>query len=208
MNENNKRLLCLNTLNNKNICKYGSKCVYSHSLEEQKVDPLRHKAYTIVKNNFELSNINLVKDKKLFSTLVELTRVCYYCSKNKCTGGYNCRNGVISFKYKVCNDDLLYGNCRKIKCNGVHLTEKGLTPYYIQMRKFKQVKMPVIKSTRRLNLTQTSMMMTKKYMLHDNKEKYNSSDSIESDDIKKMEIELNREYNDSYDSYDECIFIE
>ncbi len=131
-----KRILCFNAIKG-NACTYGAKCMYAHSLADQKIDPIRHKVYTILKNNNDLSNINLVKDRKLFNTLTQLTKVCYHCYKGECHGGYNCRNGAISPKFKVCNDDLLYGNCRRLKCNGMHLTLRGLIPYYIQMNKIK-----------------------------------------------------------------------
>jgi len=127
-----KRILCFNAIKGR-VCNYGSKCMYAHSLAEQKIDPIRHKVYTILKNDNNLKNINLVKDRKLFTTFAQLTKICYHCSKNECHGGYNCRNGAINQKYKICHDDLMYGNCRRPRCHGLHLTTRGLVPYYIQM---------------------------------------------------------------------------
>lgn len=127
-----KRILCFNAIKGR-ICNYGSKCMYAHNLSEQKVDPIRHKVYTILKNDNSLKNINLIKDRKLFTTFVQLTKVCYHCSKNECHGGYNCRNGTVNPKYKICYDDLMYGNCRRLKCHGLHLSTRGLVPYYTQM---------------------------------------------------------------------------
>ncbi len=132
-----KRILCFNAIKGR-VCNYGPKCMYAHNLSEQKIDPIRHKVYTILKNDNDLSNINLIKDRKLFTTFVQLTKICYHCSKNECHGGYNCRNGTVNQKYKICYDDLMYGNCRRLNCNGLHLSTRGLVPYYIQMNNNKQ----------------------------------------------------------------------
>lgn len=127
-----KRIMCYNKLNNK-VCNYGNKCMYAHGTDEQRIDPIRHKVYTMLKNDNSMDSINLVSDKKLYNTLVHLTKVCKVCSKGICPGGYNCRNGATNLKYKVCYDDLSYGNCNNQKCNALHLTNRGLTPYYLQM---------------------------------------------------------------------------
>lgn len=129
-----KRMLCINSLNNK-TCNYGDKCMYAHSVDEQRVDPIRHKVYTVLKSDYDLSNINLVNDKKLLNTLVQLSKVCYYCSKNICQGGYNCRNGATDSMYKVCYNNLMYDNCDASKCGAIHLTDRGLIPYYTQVSK-------------------------------------------------------------------------
>lgn len=129
-----KKVMCYNMLNKKK-CDYGAKCVYAHSLSEQKIIPLRHKAYTIIKTVTDLSNINLVTDNKLYEMLLQLTKVCALCSKDQCSGGYNCRYGAINAKCKICYDDLVYGNCKKQCCQFIHLTEKGLVPYFKQKSK-------------------------------------------------------------------------
>jgi hypothetical protein len=126
-----KRILCINAIKGR-TCNYGTKCMYAHSLNDQKIDTIRHKVYTILKNDNNLKNINLIKDKKLFAILGQLTKVCYQCSKNDCHGGYNCRNGAINQKYRICHDDLMYGICRRHNCGGIHLTSRGLIPYCSQ----------------------------------------------------------------------------
>jgi len=132
--ENTKKILCFNILNNK-ICNYGNKCVYAHNLNDQKIDPLRQKVYTIINNSENLSNLNLINDQKLYETMLQLTRICNMCSKNRCPGGYNCRNGAINIKFKICFDDLVYGNCERYNCQSIHLTEKKLLPYNKQKNK-------------------------------------------------------------------------
>lgn len=126
--DNSKKILCYNMLNKKK-CNYGNKCMYAHSLTEQKIEPLRHKIYSIIKYNTDLSNIDLNVDHNLYENFLQLTRVCSLCSKGQCPGGYNCRNGAINYKLRICYDDLVYGQCRRISCHSVHLTEKGLKPY-------------------------------------------------------------------------------
>lgn len=130
-NMNNKKILCYNMINNK-VCHYNNKCMYAHSLSEQKVESIRHKAYTILKSDSDLRTIDLINDEKLFTTLKTLTRVCTLCIKNICPGGYNCRNGAINYKYKICYEDLINGNCSKPNCLSLHLTDRGLIPYNVQ----------------------------------------------------------------------------
>jgi len=130
--DSSKKILCHNMLN-KQKCNYGHKCMYAHSLKEQKIDPLRHKIYTLITRTSELCHIDLINDNVLYENLLQLTRICSLCNKSQCPGGYNCRNGAISFEYKVCYDDLVYGNCKKRPiCQSVHLTDKGLIPYMKQ----------------------------------------------------------------------------
>ena len=131
-----KKVMCYNMLNKKQ-CDYGIKCVYAHNLSEQKIIPLRHKAYTIIKTVTDLSNINLILDNKLYEMLLQLTKVCILCSKDACPGGYNCRYGAINSKCKICYDDLVYGNCKKPSCQSIHLTTRGLIPYFKQKNKNK-----------------------------------------------------------------------
>lgn len=139
---NSKKILCFNMLNY-GKCNYGNKCDYAHSLSDQKVEPLRQKVYSIIKsftdqNNNDtqsLKNIDLVSDKKIYDAFLSLTRMCSLCNKNLCPGGYNCRNGSINIKSKICYDDFIFGNCRRgNNCLAVHLTKKGLIPYNIQTK--------------------------------------------------------------------------
>lgn len=131
---NSKRILCFNILNNKE-CPYGPKCCFAHSLEEQKIDPIRHKVYTILRNKTDLSDIDLVHDEKLFDAFLELTKICPQCIKKACCGGYNCRHGAINLHYKICYDDLMYGYCKRQNCNSIHLSERQLVPYSQQKMK-------------------------------------------------------------------------
>lgn len=131
MSNSEKTVICFNMINNKK-CPYGNNCVYSHSLKEQKLYPLREKAYNILNTNGSLSHIDLIANQKLYESLVQLTKVCISCSKDICPGGYNCRYGAINNKYRICYDDLVYGNCKKQNCFLIHLTKRGLVPYIKQ----------------------------------------------------------------------------
>ena len=135
-NDNSKKILCFNMLNSKK-CNYGNKCMYAHNLNEQKIESIRHKVYTIIKSADNLSNIDLINDAKLYEAMLQLTKVCTLCSKGSCPGGYNCRNGSVNVKSRICYEDLVYGNCKKYICQSVHLTEKGLVPYNKQKFKTK-----------------------------------------------------------------------
>ena len=133
---NSKKILCFNMLN-KQKCNYGNKCDYAHNLSEQQIEPLRHKVYTMIKSSTDLSHIDMVNDHQLYETMLQLTKVCSTCLKGICPGGYNCRNGVFNIKLKICYEDLVYGNCKKINCQYIHLTDKGLIPYLKQKNKDK-----------------------------------------------------------------------
>lgn len=139
-NSNTKKILCYNIISGKK-CNYGNKCLYAHFPSEQNVNPIRAKAYEILKNKNDLSDINLIEDGKLYETLCQLTKVCSSCEKQMCSGYFNCRNGAISKDFKICYDDLVYGNCKYTKCNFMHLTERGLVPYLKQKNKLKHEKM-------------------------------------------------------------------
>lgn len=138
---NLKKILCINIVNN-NKCIYKNKCMFAHSLDEQKKEPIRQYIYDIIFVYDDLSNINILKNKILFNELVILTKKCFNCVNNKCTGGYNCKFGSCIPNYTICYNDLLYGKCLNQiyeyeinniiikKCNcGIHLTEKNLIPH-------------------------------------------------------------------------------
>lgn len=131
-NNNFKRILCFNVINN-SICTYGTKCVYAHSLSDQKIEPLRHKIYTIIRGESSLKDLDLINDDRLFRGMLELTKLCTMCVKRSCPGGYNCRNGAINIDCRICFDDFMYGNCRRHNCTSKHLTQRGLVPYYYQL---------------------------------------------------------------------------
>lgn len=124
---NYKRNLCKN-MNKQGECMYNNKCLYAHGLNDQKIDFIRKIAYDMIRNNDDLSHIDLLKNKKLYDCLLSLTKVCEDCINGICTGGYNCKHGVCDRKYIICQTDLNKGSCDG-KCGNVHLTKKGLIPY-------------------------------------------------------------------------------
>lgn len=133
MSTNNK-ILCINMIKN-GYCTYGHKCVFAHSLLEQKIDSIRDKIYNIIKNKTDVSKLDLLSDKQLLKNLVEMTKTCSNCNINKCTGGYNCKYGAINKNFTICYDDLMRGKCTNLKCISVHLTQFGLVPYNSQKKK-------------------------------------------------------------------------
>ena len=132
-NENYKKILCKN-INNVGKCIYNNKCLYAHSLEEQNVESIRIVAYDIIKKDDDLSQIDLSKNKHLYNNLLSLTKECQQCLDGKCTGGYNCKHGACERKHVVCQTDLNKGTCDGT-CEKVHLTQKGLVPYGVNILK-------------------------------------------------------------------------
>jgi hypothetical protein len=128
-NENLKKILCQNIVFN-GECKYGDNCSYAHNLSDQNISSRRKNAYSIIKGDFDLSNINLEENEELYRTLLELTRYCKNCNNNQCIGGYNCKSGSCSKKYCVCINDIKYGDCHNPNCSYLHLSTRGLNPYY------------------------------------------------------------------------------
>ncbi len=210
--DNSKRILCYNIINSK-VCSYGSKCMYAHSLSEQKIDPIRHKVYTILKNTADLYDLDLINDHKLFKALLELTKLCSMCIKKICPGGYNCRNGTINVNLRICYEDLMYGCCKRSSCLSVHLTERGLVPYYQQkdkkangghdLKKFRNIKAKNILGDI------SGILLTEKFLMtHFN----NSTTNSESDDdeteeeVEKTKRFLNEQLDEDQDN--ESIFVE
>lgn len=155
---NEKRLICFSTINNE-PCTYGSNCTYAHSHNEQIIDEDKKYIYRIIldkklMNFFSMTN---PKTEEIYKHLLFMTHLCESCINKKCTGGFNCRNGVCIPSLKLCKNDLLTGECinkiididvdeqtiEKLKTsnfeacdeykgclNGHHLTDRGLVPYY------------------------------------------------------------------------------
>jgi hypothetical protein len=123
-----KKILCHNMIYN-GLCKYGDKCLYAHSLDDQNVNKRRKDVYDILKSNDDLSYINLRENYELYRTMLEMTKYCKNCNNNLCKGGYNCKSGVYDKKYCICINDLQYGICHNYNCNYMHLTKRGLKPY-------------------------------------------------------------------------------
>jgi len=128
INDKKKKVLCQNMVNY-NSCSYGNKCSYAHSLDEQKIDENRKRAYDIVKGKNDLSNIDLHTDNMLYTNLLVLTKLCNKCVNKQCTGGYNCKFGAIKKEYVICKRDLNYGDCVG-DCGLMHLTKRHLKSFY------------------------------------------------------------------------------
>ena len=174
---NEKKLICFSVVNGEK-CIYGSGCTYAHSIEEQIIEEDKKFIYQIILDqqlmNFSLNKISTnmsissrnesdnksmsdSKIEEIYKKLLNLTHLCEKCMSQKCTGGYNCRNGVFDPALKICKNDLLTGECINkqininvdgvlinkisgsefIPCesykgciNGHHLTLRNLIPYY------------------------------------------------------------------------------
>ncbi len=142
---NFKKLLCYNIVNNCK-CVYKSKCMFAHTLEEQKKEPLRQYIHNMLYLWDDLSDININDDKILLDELILMTKECKNCFAKKCPGGYNCKFGVCLRENKICYNDLMYGKCYNMlmesndngiilnRCiSGIHLTEKKFIPYNQRM---------------------------------------------------------------------------
>ncbi len=123
-----KKLLCKNIIEYKQ-CEYNNKCLYAHSLTEQQIDLNRKQAYDLFTLS-DLSHINLSNDKNLYKILLLLANICQKCTLDICQGGYNCKYGAISQKYKICLSDINYGKCYNNLCLSFHPSQRGLIPYF------------------------------------------------------------------------------
>lgn len=193
-NFNKKKLLCNSIINNLS-CKYGDKCLYAHNLSEQNIDKIKKKAYDIIIKN-DIYDIDLSKDKELAKTLLQMTKLCKDCDNGNCSGGYNCKNGVMNIKYKICYDDLMYNNCKDNNCSMIHITSKGLKPIiniknlnFFNKNKF---------LNNELNNNEMNEKEDKLLKFGDDNEEYNI-DNESNNSVDKI-----REYLDKYDSDEEC----
>ena len=125
MLQNHKKILCKNIILNKE-CKYGNKCLYAHTLDEQNINNNRYIAYNIIKSTSDLSHIDLQTNIELYKTLVQLSVYCNNCIHNKCMGGYNCKYGACKLKYVICLTDLNFNNCTDKLCKKIHLSDRNL----------------------------------------------------------------------------------
>lgn len=129
---NKKKILCNSFIKSEN-CQYGEKCLYAHSITEQKMDTNRKKAYDIIQNEFDLSYLDLenkIDDESvgLLKTLILLTKTCQDCISKKCAGGLNCKFGTYNKSLQICYEDMMNGKCNDNLCNKVHLTKRGFVP--------------------------------------------------------------------------------
>lgn len=124
--QNRKTLLCNNMITKK-YCDYGDNCKYAHSLSEQCIDKSRKNVHDVMllKN---LSHINFQENVSLYRALLGLTKLC---ERENCAGGYNCKYGACGDKsFHICLRDLNHGDCQDDECKCVHLTKRGLKPFY------------------------------------------------------------------------------
>lgn len=195
-----KKILCKNVLR-LGHCTYGDKCMYAHNLEDQNVDFIKQKAYSIIKNDGPF-NINLSLDNKLANIFLQLTKVCPDCKNNVCPGGYNCKHGSVSEKYCVCYNDLMNGNCNNADCKLVHLTKKGVLPINYKNENVKKI------NTKKFELRTNS----KPYigtLLDDNFFtncciKKSEDEDYDSDNESVESIEKIKNYLEEYDSDKDC----
>lgn len=204
--KSDKRVLCYSVLTKKS-CNYGSICSYAHSLDDQRVSPIRERAYDMIRKDISLKKVDLIKDQDVYYSLMSLTKLCQACVKNTCAGGYNCKHGVFDPKFQICSDDLATGHCRYKNCRRVHLTGKGLIPYDAQKNIQDEENRVSTRKFRRLNnkeledgvlLTDSFM---KSFVINSDSDSYSETD---------FEIDRNIRYlnSDSDDDIDESIFIE
>jgi hypothetical protein len=135
--ENKKKILCNYYIKNE-PCVYGPRCLYAHSIIEQKIDTVRKTAYDIIQNEFDLSYLDFNKNSELLKNILIFTKVCSECVNHRCTGGVNCKFGVYTKTLQICNIDVLYGNCNYNNCRKIHLTKRGFKPIYKNKNKNKK----------------------------------------------------------------------
>jgi hypothetical protein len=191
--DNYKKIMCKNMICDL-VCIYNENCLYAHTLEEQKIDTVRSVVYDMVKKSDDLSHIDLLNDKDLYSNLLILTKLCYNCENKICNGGYNCKHGACNKKYVVCYTDIVKGYCNG-NCDKNHLTKKGIIPYGARLIKNNKLK------TYSYNKTYNSFKDTNKKVNKD-KEKEITTDSDDDtyDDI------LNNDDTDNQNMLNKSIF--
>lgn len=129
---NKKKLLCNNVLKH-DFCRYGDKCMYAHSLDEQNIEPIRVPIFNYIKG---ITNVLDINNQLIYQELLQLTKVCDNCSAQSCSGGLNCKYGAVSNEYCICYNDLVHKVCTNGICNKVHLSKfnkNHITPEYIPM---------------------------------------------------------------------------
>ena len=181
--ENHKKILCHNILEY-GKCNYGTKCLYAHNLDEQKIDTKRQRAINLIHSNESLDEIDLMRDKDLYKNLCVLTKMCTKCIDNKCEGGYNCKYGSCDENNLVCYDDLNYGRCENKNCSFIHLSIRGLKPYY-----------KYIKRERTGNFI-AGTKLTEEFFMHLSQ---HNEDNDANNDSDSDSIELNDEVDDNND---------
>lgn len=206
---NRKRLICFSAINNQE-CSYGNTCTYAHSLSEQIIDDERKFIYEIILDDdlskyFSISN---PKTDEIYKNLLFATQLCENCLIKKCTGGYNCRNGVCTPILKLCRNDLLTGQClnkivdievnseikskifptdkqlstKYIGCiNGHHLSHRNLLPYYKYVHSRENYKKNRYRSIRYIDMNPLNKLFRDQY--HDESWNENRSDESTDDEV-------------------------
>lgn len=215
--ENEKRLLCYSIIH-QTPCPYQDKCTYAHSLAEQRIDNDRLVLYQIILDA-ELMNFNSetnLKKEEMYKNLLFSTHVCDKCTASRCTGGYNCRNGIFDTTLKICRNDLMTGEClnkiNKINIkpeildnikditippfyegcmNGHHLSCRGLLPYYKYVHYKDQSTKNEYQSVRYIDLQSAY-----RYFKSDENNTYATTESSDSSTDEEIS-ELFRKYKDS-----------
>ena len=207
---NEKRLLCFSTINGEK-CNYGSNCTYAHSLEDQIIDEEKKFIYQIIldKNLMNFFSISNPKTDEIYKCLLFMTHICNNCTTKKCTGGYNCRNGVCDPSLKLCKNDLLTGECLnkvidfqvnksiinkllyndkfepcdiyKSCINGHHLTQRNLVPYYKYIHQKENSKNNKYQSIRYIDINPLNRIFNKNNKIYDEHD-YNNYESDSSTD--------------------------
>ena len=207
---NEKRLICFSILNNEKCC-YGNNCTYAHSLCEQIIDEDKKFIYQIIldKNLMNFFSMTNPKTEEIYKNLLFLSHMCENCKSKKCTGGFNCRNGVCDFSLKLCKNDLLTGEClnkvininvdptiiAKLNfnnfedngtyqgcINGHHLTNRGLLPYYKFVHQKESSRKNKYQSVRYIDISPLNKIFKNNYSSGFNNESNYCSDSESSTD--------------------------
>jgi hypothetical protein len=151
-----KRILCKNIINTDELitiesnnsqpnkilkCAFMTTCLYAHNLEEQNVDASRKEAINILKDLAGISqqkihNLSKIETENspVYDLFLLYTKTCQSCVQNKCVGGYNCKFGSPLESLVVCIDDLISGDCSKLQCDKLHLSQAGFIPYTERQR--------------------------------------------------------------------------
>lgn len=226
---NEKRLICFSIINNEK-CNYGSNCTYAHSLDEQIIDDEKKIIYQIIldKNLMNFFSMTNPKTDEIYKNLLFLTHICNNCDNNRCTGGYNCRNGVCHMSLKLCKNDLLTGEClNKVtdisinksiinklnehfinECgvykgciNGHHLTTRNLLPYYKYVHRKENSKKNKYQSVRYIDIDPINRIFKNNYIDKNSNivDIYDDSDSSSDDEINNW-FQKKRESEDELNS--------
>lgn len=224
---NEKRLICFSSINGEK-CSYGLNCTYAHSLADQIIDEEKKFIYQIIldKNLMNFFSMTNPKTDEIYKHLLFMTHLCDNCNNGKCTGGYNCRNGVCHLALKLCKNDLLTGECLnkiveipvnesivdKLKTNnfepctmykgcinGHHLSQRNLIPYYKYVHQKENSKKNKYQSVRYIDINPLYRI----FRNNNEHDDYNYNDYDKSDSSTDEEINNWFQKKNIYDSNSE-----